>query len=391
MTHMRRAEVVRSPTQNLMTQLHEKPIRRSSRTRRPTQKIRDAHPEGPGSFESADPPSSPPRSPRRIQRVILHVTEKVRTLANRFGLSRTYSGRPSAVPDENVPVSQRYVPDAAHVAADTAQPLSVPEVISPYPNLSSWRMGYNHYCRGAIKSQADQTRFVQEVLLQEDFEKKDLVGVDLAGLANRLSNADTSLPWQSGGGWKESSVTIGIPSGAKTTQSSRRANASAAAATACGETLPDTPAEIDVQGVHFDIPGLHHRSIPQVIRDTWSSNSAFKQFHLHPFVQTWERPDDHGGEPIHERVYDELYNTDAWVEEDKKIQHLPPEPGCTRARVIAGLLLASDSTNPAQFGQGKLWPEYMFFGNQSKYTRCRPSAKAAHHIAYIPSVCAVYV
>ncbi|KAF5355377.1 hypothetical protein D9757_014596 [Collybiopsis confluens] len=33
-----------------------------------------------------------------------------------------------------------------------------------------------------------------------------------------------------------------------------------------------------------------------------------------------------------------------------------------------------------------MWPIYMYFGNQSKYDRSRPSAFAAHHIAYIPKL-----
>lgn len=29
---------------------------------------------------------------------------------------------------------------------------------------------------------------------------------------------------------------------------------------------------------------------------------------------------------------------------------------------------------------------YLFFGNQSKYTRAKPSELAAHHLAYVPKV-----
>ncbi|KII83440.1 hypothetical protein PLICRDRAFT_58395 [Plicaturopsis crispa FD-325 SS-3] len=43
----------------------------------------------------------------------------------------------------------------------------------------------------------------------------------------------------------------------------------------------------------------------------------------------------------------------------------------------------SDATHVAQFGQSKLWPVYGYFGNQSKYTRCKPSSRAAHHVAFV--------
>jgi len=48
--------------------------------------------------------------------------------------------------------------------------------------------------------------------------------------------------------------------------------------------------------------------------------------------------------------------------------------------------IASDATKLGQFGASKAWPVYVFFGNQSKYERNRPSAYAAHHVAYLPSV-----
>ncbi|KAI0647705.1 hypothetical protein C8Q79DRAFT_999321 [Trametes meyenii] len=44
----------------------------------------------------------------------------------------------------------------------------------------------------------------------------------------------------------------------------------------------------------------------------------------------------------------------------------------------------SDSTHLADFGTASLWPIYVQFGNQSKYERAKPSARACHHAAYIP-------
>jgi len=54
--------------------------------------------------------------------------------------------------------------------------------------------------------------------------------------------------------------------------------------------------------------------------------------------------------------------------------------------VILALMIWSDSTHLASFGTASLWPIYLYFGNQSKYTRAKPSAFAAHHLAYIPKV-----
>ena len=58
----------------------------------------------------------------------------------------------------------------------------------------------------------------------------------------------------------------------------------------------------------------------------------------------------------------------------------------TIENVIAAIMLWSDSTHLASFGSASLWPIYLFFGNQSKYERCRPTSHASHHIAYLPEV-----
>jgi len=42
----------------------------------------------------------------------------------------------------------------------------------------------------------------------------------------------------------------------------------------------------------------------------------------------------------------------------------------------------SDATHLTAFGNTKLWPLYMFFGNESKYRRCKPSHHLCEHIAY---------
>lgn len=42
----------------------------------------------------------------------------------------------------------------------------------------------------------------------------------------------------------------------------------------------------------------------------------------------------------------------------------------------------SDATQLTSFGNAKLWPCYLFFGNKSKYRRCRPSCNLCCHVAY---------
>ncbi|THG93149.1 hypothetical protein EW026_g8011 [Hermanssonia centrifuga] len=72
--------------------------------------------------------------------------------------------------------------------------------------------------------------------------------------------------------------------------------------------------------------------------------------------------------------------------EYEKIRATPCADGCQLEIVVAAIMLWSDSTHLAQFGNASLWPIYAFFGNQSKYVRGKPTEFAAQHMAYIPSL-----
>ncbi|THG96656.1 hypothetical protein EW026_g5211 [Hermanssonia centrifuga] len=69
-----------------------------------------------------------------------------------------------------------------------------------------------------------------------------------------------------------------------------------------------------------------------------------------------------------QRVFSELYNSDAMNEEYERIKAVPRADGCKLETVIASIMLWSDSTHLAQFGNASLWPIYAFFGNQSNIT-----------------------
>jgi hypothetical protein len=69
------------------------------------------------------------------------------------------------------------------------------------------------------------------------------------------------------------------------------------------------------------------------------------------------------------------------------LQASPREPGCNLPRVVAALMFWSDGTQLTHFGKEKLWPVYMFFGNESKYQCGKPSNNLCEHIAYLENVC----
>lgn len=134
----------------------------------------------------------------------------------------------------------------------------------------------------------------------------------------------------------------------------------------------------------FTVDGFHRRKIVPLIKDVLENDPAVRDFHFSPYRQTWSNPATPDLPP--QRVFDEVYSSDAFIEADIAVQQLPRPPSDTTPRAVAALMLASDSTHLTSFGTAKIWPVYLAFGNQSKYDWCKPSSYAMHHLAYLPSV-----
>jgi hypothetical protein len=213
------------------------------------------------------------------------------------------------------------------------------------------------------KSIAEVTRLI-DFLKSDKFNKDDLKDFDLKAETDKFdrflagSGIGATLGEASGvkDGWKEVSVDIEVPDGKKRGPS---------------DPIPT-----------FSVPGLHFRNLTQTIKSALQDRSS-RFFHYTPFKQYWQPTPD---EPA-QRIYDEIYSSDAFIEAHEKVQRQPAEPSCTLERVVCALMAWSDSTHLANFGTASLWPLYLFFGNQSKWVRGKPRAGACHHIAYMPKVC----
>ena len=86
-------------------------------------------------------------------------------------------------------------------------------------------------------------------------------------------------------------------------------------------------------------------------------------------------------------IHGELYMSEAFLQTHKDLQQSPPELGCDLECVVVALMFWSDATQLTTFSNAKLWPCYMFFGNKSKYRRCKPSCCLCSHIAYFNHIC----
>lgn len=57
-----------------------------------------------------------------------------------------------------------------------------------------------------------------------------------------------------------------------------------------------------------------------------------------------------------------------------------------RMIVTVPIIIYSDATLLANFGDASLWPGYLFSGLISEYVRLVPSSLSAQHFVYFPSV-----
>jgi hypothetical protein len=293
------------------------------------------------------------RSQSRIQRVILTLRDSLQTAFNAVGLCRQYPRRPSFEPDKFISSSllANSCPTISN-SHNTLKPDPPPEPPYPFPNMTIYRLvtwmnsGSNH------KSEAEVSRLVKDVIQAEDFNPGDLDGFSVRKSLHALDNSGGSETPIFPDNWLETDVILDIPT-----------------------------KSMDDPSRPFRVPGFHYRPLVGVIRSAFADVQA-NAFHLLPFKRLWKDPlDDH-----QERVFDELYTSDSWLEAQDDLQRLPKEPGCSLERVIAGLMFFSDATHLATFGTAKAWPLYLYFGNLTKYARAAPKSGACHLVGFLPSV-----
>lgn len=295
---------------------------------------------------SADPPQS------RIRKVLLTLRDTLQTNFNYLGLCPLYPRRPSFEPDKFVPSSLLSTTSPTVTQESESPLLHAPPY--PFPNMTIFRLMSWMNSGSNKKSEIEITRLVKDVILAEGFNTSDLedfsVKKSLRELDSDLDPGSSLIKFPDD--WMQATVTIDIPT--KSKEDGARP---------------------------FSVSGFHFRPLVEVIRSAFTDIQG-SAFHLLPFKRLWKDPlDDH-----QERIFDELYTSDSWLEAQDELQKLPREPGCTLERVIAGLMMFSDATHLANFGTAKAWPLYMYFGNLTKYARTAPKSGACHLVGFLPSV-----
>ncbi|KAJ7156268.1 hypothetical protein C8R46DRAFT_1004688 [Mycena filopes] len=207
-----------------------------------------------------------------------------------------------------------------------------------------------------IKSIADLDTLVTDVLLQDDYDPAQLQNFSAARENKRFNDStsnDNTPDSAPPDGWKKASVKIKLPA-----PGVRVAEADAA---------------------EFEVEGLVYRPLLDVMTEAFQG-PAFQQFHTTPFEYRWDPQHDPAKPNV---MYGEIYTSSRML---KAHNELPQTPTPNLETIIAAYMFWSDATHLANFGTASLWPLYTFFGNQSKYTRAKPTANAGYHQAYFPAL-----
>ena len=298
---------------------------------------------------------SPPTSPNQI----------FETARNIFGLVRQYFTKPARIPDlqnniaSSLSTSSPLVPDTAKVL----------DILHPFKTLSAFQYQYVFASFDRLSDTFQSS--LSNVINLPGFIPQDIKGVDWGKIREEV--AQCSRPWEEKRhGWREHKISIQVPDLDKSKSKPKPARVN--------NNLGNKDNSYKVDEVFW------YRPIVPSLKSILTSDES-KNFHYEPFEQRWQTPATTTTSSS-ARVYDELYTGDAWLEEHRNVQSiiLPPEEDDQYPRAIAAIMLWSDSTHLAEFGQAKAWPIYMSLGNQSKYERAKPGAHALHHLAYLPSV-----
>ncbi|KIM57899.1 hypothetical protein SCLCIDRAFT_28530 [Scleroderma citrinum Foug A] len=276
-------------------------------------------------------------------------------LANSFGLSRQYYGDWFLTHDPEDAMTLQdltLTPSGVDGCDSTGHPAESRALLFyPYPNRLSFLLG-DWYWNGGIQKSKESFKDLIKIVGAREFQPEDVNSTRWDFINAQLRVEETG-PDQSfeGASWSKTVVTIKVP-------------------------FHKWTAKPGVYNYH--VGNMYHHTLISIIREKLSNPRHDKLFHYQPYNLLWQRM----GSPTPINIHGELYTSGTFIQAHKDLQQSPPELGCDLERVVIALMFWSDATQLTTFGNAKLWPCYMFFGNESKYRRCKPSCCLCSHIAY---------
>ncbi|KIK33637.1 hypothetical protein CY34DRAFT_18247 [Suillus luteus UH-Slu-Lm8-n1] len=287
------------------------------------------------------------------------------TEPNEAGLYRIYPTRPSILPIDNTLATVTNaptlaggdkIPDSSRITEGlSSKEIGQEDLLAAFSNPTSDLLMAYQYSGTGHQSVAELQRltgFIGDPLFNN---------IDAASFSHTRESKninaylEKSNPFWEEYGWRHSAIKIRLPkAGMK------------------WNTETEAP--------ELKISGVHHQLITDIIESIFQDDIA-RTYNMMPYREYWKSPDGCDVE-----IFSEAYSSAEMIETYQEINDLPHEPGDDLERTVASLMFWSDATHLANFGDASLWPFYLYFGNQSKYTWGKPTASACHHVTYIPSL-----
>lgn len=284
------------------------------------------------------------------------------TPRNTFGLARTQIS--CDVPDPEANLTLQDLSDV-HASQEASLPLAVKsESFYPYPNQNSFLLGDWFWNQSGRISQ-DSFRKLVAIVGHPSFRPEDVRSTSWSRIDKVLGTGTHDPVLQQNGsypqwldtdaGWRRSPIEVEVPF----------------------HRLSEAR-----QPVQHIVADLHHRPLVSIIRAKLTN--PHPHFHYEPFHLRW-KPSP--ANPSREYpVFGELYTSQAFLDAHRLLQQSPLVPNCTLPRFVVALMFWSDATHLTSVGATKLWPSYLYFGNESKYQRGKPSSHLCEHVAYFQAV-----
>jgi hypothetical protein len=302
----------------------------------------------------------PKRYRDELPAALLPVTTRERqsycTRSTIFGLSRRFTGElaPLHDPEEHVLLQHLYT---AVTTPDNDAPASESASLYPYPNYSSFILG-DWYWNGGIQKTQESFQMLIKIMSEQKFVLDDIRATNWKRVNETLETGHDKKWKDKTKNWSTACLTIPIPF----------------------HRLSNNP------GVYeHTVATFHYRSLVTIIREKLENPVHHKHFHHEPYNLLWK---SHSWKPGHQsvRIHGELYMSESFLNAHRELQESPREHGCELPRIIAALMFWSDATHLTSFGSAMLWPLYLFFGNDSKYRRSKPSNHLGEHVAFFEPV-----
>ena len=324
--------------------------------------------ENPGELDPSNLSCSPDASAAYEAPHVLSLPscQKIKTQLNSFGLFRLYNkdSLPIIDPDTDNSFGKAglSVPCKDNFTRPVETILHGSNPCHPYPNETLLLLGDWYWNEGHQKSQSSFRKLL-DIIGHSEYHPEDVWNMNWMVIDRKLGSSSigdetgTDCEWLDvDSGWKKSDIHICIPFHHGTGNSGSKG---------------------------YVVKDFHYHSLVEIIWENVSDPTHHKLFHYEPYELCWHLP--HKTRDV--RVYGELYASESFLAAHRQLQDLLPENGCTLPQRIIGLMFQSDATHLTAFGTAKLWPLYVYMGNESKYMRCQPLSNLCSHAAYFWTIC----